>query len=146
MHRGMNQAVVFGGAVQAGQVQGVEPAEVEHQRSRRRGYNRGRGAVQHAQQHAPRPAGQRAQRQGDGRGQGQQRRAGHAEQQMLQDMNREDVVVAGHRRQHGGRRHTGYRPADAGPAPEQGARRMGRAPGGLEPDPPTASVVERLFA
>jgi hypothetical protein len=43
-------------------------------------------------------AGQRAQCQGDRRGQGQQRRAGHAEQQMLDDMNPEDVVVAGHRR------------------------------------------------
>ena len=46
----------------------------------------------------------------------------------------------------GGRPGTGCRLADAGPHPEQGARRVGPAAHRLEPDPRTAPTVRWIFA
>ena len=102
MHRGVDQVVVFGGLVQAGQVEGIEPAEIEYHGGGRGGQDRDREAVQQPQQYPPRAARQRAERQSDRRGQRQERRGCHAEQQMLADVDREQLVVAGNRGQHRG--------------------------------------------
>ena len=100
MHRGVDQIVVFGGVVQAGQIESTESAEIEQHGGGRGGQDRDGEAVQQPQQHPPRAARQRAQRQGDRRGQSQERRGRHAKQQMLADVHREQLVVAGDRWQH----------------------------------------------
>ena len=125
MHRGVDQIVVFGGLVQAGQVESIESAQIEHHGGGRGDQDRDGETVQQPQQHPPRAARQRAQRQGDRRGQRQESRGRHAEQQMLADVHREQLVVAGDGGQHRGSGaecpgehgcHPGDRPAEAASA------------------------------
>jgi hypothetical protein len=99
VHGRMDKVIARGGLVQASQVQGIQAAEIEDDSGGRRGQDRSRATMQDGQQDAAR-AGQGAQRQGDRRGQGQEPRAGHAEQQVLADVDGEEFVVAADRGQH----------------------------------------------
>ena len=102
MHRGVDQIVVFGGLVQAGRVESIVSAEIEHHGGGRGGQDRDGETVQQPQQYPPRAARQRAQRQSDRRGHRQECRGCHPKQQMLADVYREQLVVAGDRWQHRG--------------------------------------------
>lgn len=127
---GMNEVVVLGGVVEAGQVQGVQASEIQDDRRGGRGQDHRRAAVQEPQEGATGLTGQDAEREGDGRRQGHERRASHAQQEMLGDVDRKDLVVSADRRQD---RH-GH---------AQGARGQAGGPADRPPDAPLTKPGQR---